>query len=410
MNKVSNMKYGIGTFLIVSLLWLWSCEENPVEFPLEQATLVQDTLYATFDTTYKVPRVITTLASQRLLIGELSGFKFRIILRFAGFPTGATPIDSAWIRFTTLEASGDMPTEFIATGYPILQSWVADTSEVWQDYNSNVDFNDPLGEMTITTSKSDTVLFQFNSSGMTRINNWADTSSGVDNFGMALDFASANFVKEFQARNSSSNIGPFLFIQYQDSTDSTMVDSILAISDAFLFEGDFPSIPGRNQVTTLRPRATLLKFNLDTLKQIYPEGIIIESANLEMNIDWSNTLINRDFNANLEILPLTSSLTDTNISVDSAFVGQETRLVDFSHFNSDSSLLQVSTGGDRQQLARFFIQSMVNTPDLYEGFFIDFKNANQFLSQFTFFRYNESDPAKRPRLIIQSLRLPEERL
>lgn len=404
------MKVGLGTFLIVTLLWLWSCEENPVEFPLEQATLVQDTLYATMDTTFRVPRIITTLASQRLLLGELAGFKFRIIMRFAGFPAAAATIDSAWIRFTTLEASGEMPVEFTATGYPILQSWIADTSEVWKDYNSNVDFSDPMGEMTVTTGRNDTVFFHFNSSGMTRVNNWADTSSGVDNFGMALDFSAANFVKEFQARNSSDNIGPFLFIQYRDSTDSVMVDSLLAISDAFLFEGDFQPIPGRNQVTTLRPRATLLRFNLDTLQQIYPEGIIVESVNLEMGIDWANTLFHQDFKANLEILPLTSSLTDSNITVDSAFVGQETRLVDFSHFNSDSSLLQVSTGGDRQQLARFFVQSMLNNPDLYQGFYIDFKNANQFLSRFTFFRYNDSDPSKRPRLIIQSLKLPEERL
>lgn len=394
---------------ILLLFFLWTCEENPVNLPLSNATLVTDTLYATFDSTYKVSKTITTLGSERLLVGSYAGFTFRTIIRFSGLPTNVT-IDSAWIEFSTVGAIGDLSSNFTVTGYPIINAWLADTSDVWQDYNANVDFSNPLGEILITPETDDTLYFHFNDFGMQRLNEWADTSTGIDNNGIALDFTSASFVKAFQARNSSQNIGPFLFIQYRDSTQNLITDSLLSISDAFLFEGNFSPLPERNLVTTLDTWATVLQFDVQSLKQKYPEGVIVETARLEMAFDPDNTIIDPDFGAKMNILPLKSEPRDSNVVIDSSFIGVSTRTIEFSQFNDDSTLVVVKSGNDRQALARLYIQNMLSSEEPYTGFYVEFAQPEQFLSKFAFYRYNQQELDKRPRLIIQSLRLPPERL
>lgn len=401
--------------ILTAMMLLTNCEENPNPIALKDrdSEIVIDTLYAIQDTTYALNKVITTLNSERLLLGSQDNFTFRIILRFSLLDKPDTlEIDNAWIRFVTLEASGEMPTEFTATGYPAVDSWIADTSKIWEGYPTNVDYRQPLGEMLVTTERSDTVNFQFNNLGLQTVRAWADTSDSSNN-GIVIDFASANFVKEFQARVSLENLGVFLFIADSVETDSgriALVDSFLAITDAYLVEGQFQPVPQRNYTSTLKPWVTLLKFNLDTLKQIYQSGLVVTSANLQLPVDWDNTLAHPDFGPRLQLFPLTSALDDSSIAIDSTFIGIASLTIDLNQYADDSTYVEITAGGERQEFSANYIQRKINFPDIYTGLYIENRIQDQYLANFSFYKYNFTDPKRRPRLIIQSLKFPDERL
>lgn len=404
---------GSGHLLIIALLTaglLWSCNEktNPLALTNRRGVIVNDTLFATADSTYRLNHTLSTLASNRLLLGSFGGFTCRMIMRFNGFKEGVT-VDSAWIRFVTLEETGPSPIPFTVTGYPINLSWIADTSAVWSDYNANVNFGVPMGEMTVTPARDDTLIFRFNAVGLERVNAWIDTSSGIGNNGMAFDFTSANFIKDFQARNSASNIGPFMFYQYQDANDSTITDSLLAISDAFLIDGSFQPAPGRAVVSTLDPWISVFAFDFDALNQKYPGGAIVESANLQLPIDWANSLRHRDISPGLQLTPLLSDISDANVEIDTSFISSLTRIVNLSTFNDDSSYVETTAGSDRIQLAQNYVERKLGSPDAFTGLYLEFRFQNEFLSHYSFFRYNSPDARQRPRLVLQLLKLPDEK-
>lgn len=416
--KIPNMRKKM-TFMILTwfmiltgAVLLTNCEENPNPIALQDrdSEIVIDTLYAIQDTTYALNKVITTLNSERLLLGSRDNFTFRILLRFSLFDKPDTlEIDNAWIRFVTLEASGEMPMEFTATGYPAVESWIADTSKIWEGYPTNVDYRQPLGEMLVTTERSDTANFQFNNLGLQTLRAWADTSDS-SNKGMVIDFASANFVKEFQARVSVENIGVFLFIADSITQDSAVVDSFLAITDAYLVDGQFDPAPQRNYTSTLKPWVTLVKFNLDTLNQIYQSGIVVTSANLQLPVDWDNTLAHPDFGPRLQLYPLTSALDDSSVAIDSTFIGILSLTIDLNQFADDSTYVEITSGGERQEFSANYIQRKLNFPDVYTGLYIENRIQDEYLANFSFYKHNFADPKRRPRLIIQSLKFPDERL
>ncbi len=418
---------------LLYLIWLmlfsltvgvfWSCEENPVEIPLSTLPLNSDTLYATFDTTHRLDKVVTTLGANRLIIGSVRGYTFRPILKFLDFPLDIVSINTAFIEFKKLSTLGDPAiindpnVSLTVTGYPILQPWKSDTSEVWEgDYQNNVDFNIPLGSMTLypTDTVNTPIIFQFDSTAFSFILQWADTSLREENAGMILEFSppgfptDPQFVEEFVARDQSTNEGPKLVISYRDTLDSLRIDTVLVGFDASLFRGDLQTRPDRDYVTTFVPLITVVSFNLDTLIQLYPNGVSIVNADLEMPVDWDETLAHPALNPNMRILPLTSALTDTNVSVDTSFLSFNLSS-DFTQFTEDSAFVRTETGPNRQSFVRNMVQNMLNNPDRYTGFYLEPRSFANHVAIFSFFRYNAPDPRFRPRLIIQSVALPKER-
>lgn len=411
---------------LTGLALLSNCEENPNPIALQDrnSEIISDTLYCKFDTTRALDKVITTINSDRLLLGTQQNYNFRVIFRFsfAGL-TDTLDVDSAWVRFVSLGPKSNKNSigmEFTATGYLPLEDWLADTSKVWENYPANVDFSKPVGEMRVTNLPEDTTLFRFNKLGMDAVRRWAGAADSlfyykIKNYGIVLDFTSATFLKEFQGRSTTENKGIYLFIADTISTDSVVTDSVVidsfqAVTDAFLIEGTFQPVPNRDHTATLTPWVTLLDFDLDTLKQIYQGGLIITSANLQLPVDWANTLTHSDFGPNLQLFPLTSSLTDSGIVIDSTFLGIPSLIIDLNRYSEDSTYVQVTDGTERQEFAANYIQRKLNFPDVYKGFYIENKFQDQYLANFSFFKYNSPDPARRPRLIIQLLKLPDERL
>lgn len=400
-----------------------NCEDNPNPIALQDrnSQIVSDTLYATYDSTYALDKVITTLNSNRLLLGSLENFNFRIVLKFSlSELPDSLEIDDAWIRFVTVGAEGEMPTEFSATGYPPIENWGADTSGVWKNYADNVDFTKPLGDMSVTTADDDTLTFHFNDLGLKRVRLWAgqDSSIRIENTGMFLDFTAANFIKEFQARDVLTNQGVYLYVAdyIRDTTgvaDSVVVDSFLAITDAFLIDGQFQPVMDRTNTATLTPWATLLGFNLDSLREAHPSGLVVTSANLQLPVDWNNSLIHKDFGPRLQLISYKFEKDNADrdsLVVDYSLTTIPSLVIDLNQYTSDSSYVEATGGGERKEFAANYVQVKLNFPDNFAGFYIENKFQDQYLAYYSFYRYNSPDRQKRPRLVIQSLRFPDERL
>ncbi len=403
--------------LLMAMPGLWSCEENPnpVELSDRNANIVTDTLFATYDTTFSRSKTITTLAAERLLLGEAGGIKNRIILRFSQLPDSVT-FDKAWIQLTRRGVIGNFPSDFQATAYPIRETWLADTSQVWlPNPDDNIDFSNAMGTLNVTVSDTvDTVTF--NNFGIQRLTEWADTANGIDNNGLVLNFDGVNFIKEYQARSNVNAGGPQLFIQYKDTSDSTITDTLQALFDAFLVEGDFQPVPGRLHTTTLKsPMISVIQFDVTALSNKYPQGVIPVSADLELAIDPANTFYSATLRPDLVIYPLASPIDSSELRFDSRFLDTQGNLnpllsVSLSGFNSDSTFLQVLGGNERQELAGNFVQEVLNSPEIFSGLYIEDRLPSSTLRQMSFFRYNNGDASQRPRLIISSIKLPEERL
>ena len=403
--------------LLLAMPGLWSCEENPnpVELTDRNANIVTDTLFATYDTTFSRDKTITTLAAERLLLGEAGGIKSRIILRFSQLPDSVT-FDNAWIQLNRRGVIGDFPSDFQATAYPIRETWLADTSQVWlPNPDDNIDFSTAMGALNVTVSDTiDTVTF--NNFGIQRLNEWADTTNGIDNNGLVLNFDAVNFVKEYQARSSVNTGGPQLFVQYKDTSDSTITDTLQALFDAFLVEGDFQPVPGRLHTTTLKsPMVSVIQFDVTSLSNKYPQGVIPVSADLELTIDQANTFYSTTLRPDLLIYPLASPIDSSELRFDSRFLDTQGNLnpllsVNLSGFNSDSTILRVPGGNETQELAGNYVQEILNDPEIFSGLYIEDRSPSSVLRLMTFFRFNNSDVSQRPRLIISSIKLPEERL
>lgn len=419
MNSQIQYWYSFALILLISLIGFWGCDENPNEVALDDrnAEVVTDTLYATADNTYRLPRAISTLVSSRILLGEYDGIKTRIIMRFTSLPDSIS-IQKAWVELPTVDITGNTQSSpFEATAYPIRELWLSDTADVWQgNPNDNVDFSTPLGSFTVTPERDDTLQFHFNATGLQRLHEWADTSNGIDNNGFIFHFENAAFVKEFRARDDLNQTGPRLFYEYQNPGDTTVFrDSLLVFSDAYLRSGHYQANnPERLYITTLDSGyVTLINFDLTPLAERYSNRIIVESANLELPVDWSESFVNRDFGPNLVVFPIVSPLDSTGIRTDSRFDFDQAVLL--TAFGSDSTFLQVpdensSTAGlERRQLAANFLQLMLNEPDAFTGFVIQSISLTDHLAKIAFYRSSIPDKNLRPRLIVTSLRLPEER-
>jgi len=391
----------VGVFIV----YFVSCSENPVDVsetllldPAYQSQFFTDTLYAVFDTTYQTTPVENTLESSRILVGSTSGFTFRPIMKFSFIPNKFR-VQHAEIRFISTGITGENPQPFEVTAYPILQEWESNTDSLWSNYQANIDFSRPMGNMTITSVDTDTMVLVI--SDTTLLNFWADSAGYQQNYGFILDFSNANFVKSFKADN-------FMQLTFILPGDTTVKSDSATIVDAFLIENNFTPAPDRDYVSTLSSKGTILNFDFSPLLKKFPEGIIINSANLQLGIDWDNTLFNPKFKANLWLLRLTSQLKSSKVEIDSSLL-QSNLFVDLNSFSEDSSYIEVKAGNERVELAQGYVQQKMREPESMTGYYIEFKNRIDFLSYLTFFKRDATDISKRPRLILEFMVPPKPR-
>ncbi|MCB0313573.1 MAG: hypothetical protein KDH84_09965 [Calditrichaeota bacterium] len=416
------MKNYVWVILAAGLAMFWSCEENTLDSVTTDGgtgQIVVDTLYATYDSTYASAIRPSTLGVNQLQLGRRGGYKFRPIMRFFGLPEEPIELLSARIEFAVTGSSGS-PTELTARAHPIIDNWLTDTSRVWQDADGNIDDNITLGEMQIlfqnnSSDLAPTQQLVFNQTGLETVSAWADTTDST-NYGLAIDFndADMDYILKLQARSiqTPDTLGPALIYRYiaQSAPSDTLVDTLVAITDAFLVRNDFQPTPQRLYTTPYaNARVSLLKFDLQELISRYPDGIIIETANLQLPIDWANTIIDDSTGANLR-LTAADSVDSDSIAINSAYAANINFTVDLRQISADNLFLEVPEGEERRQLALRYAQTLLNVPDAFDYFYIDDKQKDNYLSIYSFFTANAAAPASRPRIIITSLRLPDERL
>ncbi len=398
----------IHLFLIVfPLLFLFQCSENPVQLsdnqvidPVRQGTFVTDTLYADFDTTYVQPKPLSTLGATRLLIGSFQNFTLRPIIRF-NFNPLKFKVQSATIRFISRGITGDALQEFEVTAYPITQKWTDNTDSIWSQYAPNIDFSRPIGRMTVTTAPDDTLELALTDTSL--LNFWADSVGAEQNFGFTLDFSGANFIKSFQSLDS-------LKVKFISAGDTVVKSQSVTLFDAFLVEGQVPQVAGRDVLATLKPQVAVLHFDVDTLLRKNPQGVIINSTNLQWGFDPFHTFVNSALQASFRLVKLNSNLREPVFQIDSSFVQFPANAVPFSQFTEDSIHIEVKDGSARANFAQRFVQDALRDSTNITGYLVEFTNDKDFLSHFAFYRRNDPNPENRPRLIVNYWIPPKPRL
>jgi len=416
-------------FLIVlSGLANWGCTEDPLQLQLPSSELVRDTLYATSDATVPVDQIIATFSSSRVLLGSARGYTFRPVMTFSPFPTilnlDSVSMLSARVEFDALTVrEGTSQDSIQVTAYPMMSEWNTDTSATFINFPAQVDFSRPLGTFK-TGFSADSLDDVMVISDTSIIKEWIaagdTTGDELTNNGFVLDFNNAGFIKEFQARDATLGLGARLYYTYSIGGE-IISDSILVIRDAYLFDGDFVRDESRTQVSTLNPWASMYTFDIDSLNRKYGGRALVESANIQLILDETNSYINDDIGTRLRFVPFISPLNLINsVEVDTAFTGfpfLSDRVIDLTNvFDADTALalvgIQVPDGRERRDLASNYLRRELSSPtdtSSFTGFYLTSFSQTTSLQFFSFYRYNDPDPAKRPRLIIESLVLPEER-
>ena len=435
MNRMM-MKKCILLIVVTAIAFFWGCQENPVELNSEGATLVTDTLYATFDSTYvRDSLVVSTWSSTRLLLGHAENLEFRIALRFSTFPANVD-VQAAWIEFTDLDTTPrPMMSGFSVTGYPVDSSWATDVDAIWgDDFRNNVNFGIPVGDMAVDFDPNTSEQFVFNAAGLEFVNRWVDTTfvdtvvvdpvtgdtlTQVANAGILLDFDSNIFtgspdaLKEFEARISGTDAGPRLFLQYLDDNDSLVVDTSFAANDIYFFEGDFQPVADRTHTSTLIPWVSLYDFDVDSLRRKYGSQFIVSSANFQLPIDRENSALSSSFGPGLRMMPYTFSDEDgagPNDVVINTSVLASLQDVQMTVVTADSNYVEAFDGTDRSDLAQAYVQVQLNDPSLIKGFYVEHSLLSAYVGNFAFYTATSApDPTLRPRIIVESLLLPSER-
>lgn len=394
------------------LLLVSQCSENPVELqtniinPAFQGSLRDTVLYATRDTSYYQTSRINTQFANRIFIGRYKGLEARPILRFTNLPQDAQ-YSEVIVRFTGTGLAGDQTRQpFTATAYPILNSWTTNLDSVWNNYQDNFDPTLPLGALEVTTAGTDTLYLTMNQTGVDKFTEWADSANASvgNNYGFILDFSDANFIKFWSSINASND--PSMIATYQLPGDTTVYhDTTTATYDAFIYQGTGPVISGRDVVSSLIVNATALQFDIKGLNNQYPHGIVISNATLQMPIDWSQSLVDSVFGNTLRLSRLLSDFDSTHVVADSSF----NHYVSLTHWSEDSSYIEVRTGGDRNLLARFILQPMIEDTSATTALAIEMFNKVDHYSYFSFYKRHAALPENRPRLVLQYWVPPEPR-
>lgn len=401
---VQKIKVFTSLLVSLSLLVIWSCDET-TEFekgelfnPQVQGQIASDTLYAELDTTYSINKP-NTRSADRLMVGSFAGLQCRPILKFIDLPPSDVTITKGHIKFITASITGDNPQPFTVKAHPILNDWTTNTDMIWNDYLQNIDTTKTLGSINVTISDNDTILMPLDSLGLKYFNKWIKDDSTDFNYGFILQYANANFIKEFNSNRNQQ--GPRVILEYNFPGDTTLKDSAYSTSDAFLIEGDFTRQSGVNYVSSFAPWVTLLKFNTNDLIDKFPEGFVVETANLQLTIDKSNSFIDSEFGVYFNILKLSSDLESNEVAVDSSVLGSPSYTIDMTNLSDDSSYVQVNAGTERRDFGQYLLQDRIDDPQTVKKLYVGFKNNIDFLSYIALYKRNHPDLDKRPRLIIE---------
>ncbi len=386
-------------FLLLGLMILVACAENPVDItegenvdPANQDRLMVDTIDVTFDTTYSEPGVINTVDASVLLMGRQQSVLMNPIIKFLRGEHSANNVQVLQAEFKLLvdKFIGDTTTNYSITVYPIVKNWSDNTSPIWQDVESAVDFSHPIGFYESQRLAKDTVVISLIDTALVR--SWSDTNKADENYGVYLDFqASDDFLIKFRAN-------PEFRLTYMAEEDTApSVDSTYLTRDAFVVRGTPPPLNTAqyNYVMSLFPHYMVMQFDLSPLRQKYPDGIIIASGEIMLPFVKEASFIDPSEGVPLRLRAITSDPQTPDPQVDSTRSS-----LSFQAFSYDSGYVKLSPGASRKDFASLYLQQLLEDPDAFTGLKLDLRSAANYYAYAAFRRYREPERSNKPRILV----------
>lgn len=260
---------------------------------IKKATINTVDLEVTFEDT-----VSATGVSPLLSVGKFANIGTKILLKFdAVLPDTVAILDAALVLRTssiTGEATGQT---FEATVHRVTEDW-SEGSVKAESFGEAFD-PDPLASATILSiyrvdsADVEAVRFDLSQQGVELVRQWADSTSGVDNFGFLIDSNNANFIKQFYAKEFfSSSRAPQLelLVRFQGADSDTTLRTA-SIADAYLAERINPGLelpPGPLYVDHLFSRQSVIRFDLSGI----PRESTINRADLIVDVQQENSVLN----------------------------------------------------------------------------------------------------------------------
>ncbi len=389
--------YRLGILLILAL-WL-ACAENPVNLPEDSAIdpanqdrLRVDTLLVTFDTTYAVPGVVNTVDASVLLMGRQQGVEMRPIIKFLRGEHSANDVRVLEAEFKLIidRFLGDTTTAYSITVYPVLQNWTDNTDPIWEDVQSAVDFAHPIGYYQADGLGRDTLTIQLTDTLLVR--SWSDTNRTDENYGVYLDFqAEGDFLIKFRS-------GPEFRLTYLAEGDTAAsVDSTYLTRDAYVISGTPPVFQTNqyNYAVSLFPHYLLLQFDLEPLREKYPEGVIIASGEVLLPLNADASFIDPGEGVPVRLRSIVGNPYLPDPEIDST-----RNALAFDAFSYDSGYVKLSPGTARKDFASVYLQQLLEDPQAFTGLKIDFRNAANFWGYVAFYKRWVTNPDLRPKLLV----------
>lgn len=378
------MRYVITVVFVLGVIWIGCKDTQPLEGKTSYSELKFDTLYAQKDT-FLVQGRVSTAGSPNLLLGSYAGFTAKTLLHFKILPDDTIQPDSVFLILHSRANFGTAADPINGKIQLIKKEWVESINE-----------NDTLDLQAIDADpyfiNTDSADFRINLP-LALLDSWRDTTGGNNNFGLALDYENAGFIKEFYSGNTEN--APELIWSYHSSPDNSVVyDTTTSTLDASLidFNGDLKSdalYVGAGYLIR-----SFIKFDFKSL----PENINVAYVNFYFPAYQEYSYVNSNKSQNFYLrnvqTPFEELSAEIEIEIDETpsenlFVLSDENK---SFLKRDDAQLKKSDGG------RYYIQDILNNDIKYDSFMIMYSDEGYDASIYSLKRSGVKNEA--PRIII----------
>jgi hypothetical protein len=395
--------------LVLGIIISWSClEGDPLHdvtgARLPNGTVVRDTLYAVNNRSV-IEGKVSTAFSTRLLLGTYKNFETRALIQFGPIPHDSIHVDSLRLVLTAVDNQGDNFGTIQGSAHMVNEYWpeTVNEDEDW-NWQNNISY-DPayVSQFEVGEEVSDYQIIDLPSEIMTV---WQDTVGGSKNFGLLLDYQSADYIKQYSSVDGlfNSQRPRLVYVWYEEAQDSTHHDTLYVSQDASLIDYTGTFDPEKIYVASGYSVRSFFEFDLSQI----PATAVFSTMNFVAVRDSVNSLKN---NEGIESMILRTATTPfeelPSYTIDSTF----TTNVYYSIYVVESTDNQLSIlTSARGTGSQYFLQSILNGEVEYGSFMLQYTNEGERVSVYTLFDNQNADIENRPKLIFEYLEIPHTRM
>jgi hypothetical protein len=366
----------------------------------------RDTLYALASCTYSGGKV-NTGTSSNLMLGSFGGYKARFLMKFSSLPEDTIVVDTLRLLLRIQSNLGDSTSLINGTIYRVTNAWdeSVNTDSSW-DLSTSIDYSAETSlDFNIGSTDSAELVFDL-PAGLVDI--WQDTSTGQQNFGLLLDYHSAEqIIKFYSAENSRlTSLPRLVFIHKDTSSDSggVLYDTVYANLDASLIDFEGSLDPNTIYAGAGYFIYSFVQFDLSSI----PADAFVSSANFVFNKDVDRSVLHsedaplvylRDVTTGYEELPYYQIDSTFNLNIYYNLVLSE-------ETENQLSLDNLRKAGAGQK----FIQNIINGEIGYGSFYLEHATKEENIELYAMAGVQASVPDVRPYLVIEYYLSPPPRL